>query len=442
MFDPNAPQSSPAPQPPIAPAVVPTPSVPVMPAPQSTPVRKGKGLVVALVALLVLILAGVAGAAYYLFVMEPAPEKVLGEAVLAMEDVQTFTYDFSMTIEGTAPAPEVPSNIIGMPLAFDTTILEGGEEAANEPVPIKVSVTAKGAVAMPDEGAQLFSSDMDVSVLANGERFVGVTGMTRAIDDATYVQLTDVTVPLPEEFGIANSLFDVLLNRWISFDPHDFGNVGDYIDTLQEKASAEAAAHEEDVRSAFMTYGAQVVTITEIMDREDINGVESRHYAFTLNKDAMVGLFTRLDEITSDDGEGSEKTVEDFQTFLDTFENPQGEVWIGKENALVRRVVLTWEQSMDDDVTFHGTLTLNLDKFNETVAVEAPEDADEVMQVLMELMQAAEESADADADGDGLTMKEEARYGTSDENVDTDGDGFEDGAEVEAGYNPNGEGAL
>lgn len=41
-----------------------------------------------------------------------------------------------------------------------------------------------------------------------------------------------------------------------------------------------------------------------------------------------------------------------------------------------------------------------------------------------------------DADTDGLTAKEEAEIGTSDQNTDTDGDGYSDGTEVAAGYNP------
>lgn len=45
-----------------------------------------------------------------------------------------------------------------------------------------------------------------------------------------------------------------------------------------------------------------------------------------------------------------------------------------------------------------------------------------------------------DSDSDGLTNLQEAQLGTDPNNPDTDGDGFNDGAEVKAGYNPLGSG--
>lgn len=50
--------------------------------------------------------------------------------------------------------------------------------------------------------------------------------------------------------------------------------------------------------------------------------------------------------------------------------------------------------------------------------------------------------AGEDSDNDGLSLSEEATYGTDPENPDTDGDGYTDGAEVAAGYDPNGPGKL
>jgi len=47
-----------------------------------------------------------------------------------------------------------------------------------------------------------------------------------------------------------------------------------------------------------------------------------------------------------------------------------------------------------------------------------------------------------DPDNDGLTNFLEDKYGTNPAKADTDGDGYNDGDEVKAGYNPKGEGRL
>lgn len=54
----------------------------------------------------------------------------------------------------------------------------------------------------------------------------------------------------------------------------------------------------------------------------------------------------------------------------------------------------------------------------------------------------ARDDAGADVDNDQLTNAKEFVYGTDPRNPDTDGDGFNDGAEVEQNYNPLGEGKL
>lgn len=49
-------------------------------------------------------------------------------------------------------------------------------------------------------------------------------------------------------------------------------------------------------------------------------------------------------------------------------------------------------------------------------------------------------SPDPDSDSDGLTTLQEQQLGTDPNKADTDGDGFNDGDEVKAGYNPLGPG--
>ncbi len=51
-------------------------------------------------------------------------------------------------------------------------------------------------------------------------------------------------------------------------------------------------------------------------------------------------------------------------------------------------------------------------------------------------------SVTLDSDNDGLTDAQEMIYGADQNNPDTDGDGYQDGLEVNSGYNPMGAGKL
>jgi LPXTG-site transpeptidase (sortase) family protein len=53
-----------------------------------------------------------------------------------------------------------------------------------------------------------------------------------------------------------------------------------------------------------------------------------------------------------------------------------------------------------------------------------------------------DQDANFDNDNDGLANYEEYEHGTDPYNPDTDGDGYKDGEEIKAGYNPNGDGKL
>ena len=58
-------------------------------------------------------------------------------------------------------------------------------------------------------------------------------------------------------------------------------------------------------------------------------------------------------------------------------------------------------------------------------------------------LEAGTSATSSDTDGDGLGDREEAKvYGTDPNRTDTDGDGYLDGAEVSGGFNPNGPGTL
>ncbi len=94
-----------------------------------------------------------------------------------------------------------------------------------------------------------------------------------------------------------------------------------------------------------------------------------------------------------------------------------------------------------DDLKLSAQAEATLDELlcREIVSDDIRENCKETVSDQLTLVQGQEE---ADDDEDGLTTVQEATYGTDPDNSDTDGDGYLDGAEVSAGYNPLGSGRL
>ncbi len=66
----------------------------------------------------------------------------------------------------------------------------------------------------------------------------------------------------------------------------------------------------------------------------------------------------------------------------------------------------------------------------------------QVLAALAQDVNARVTAHDADQDKDGLTEQEEYFYGTDIRKIDTDGDGYADGHEIQQGYNPRGTGIM
>lgn len=165
-------------------------------------------------------------------------------------------------------------------------------------------------------------------------------------------------------------------------------------------------------------------------------------------KDAVALIMgTNPDEDLADEQRDS---ISDIQSALSMYKEKYNEypktleelIGIGDEDKEVVRIPfdIFTEEAYDYDLTESGyTLRYTMPENGENtfsrydLTVEGTNTATELF--------FSEEGAKlTDADEDGLTAYEElSTYGTSDDEKDTDGDGFDDKTEIDAGYDPNSE---
>lgn len=268
---------------------------------------------------------------------------------------------------------------------------------------------------------------------------------------------------LPDRIGAVR--LDELRNRDLRIDlPRvlgltDLALVGTGRHTLDDLSRAE-------LRRDFRL--TPFVAVTEKFEAERLGGKEAHHFKVRPEILFFRGFFALAESLRL----GRELTDAErskIETRFADITAEDGEIWIGKRDRLPLR--LRGRFRLDDGVR-RGTLdvTIELSRFNEPVAVEAPggevSDTTSFLESLLlglreqlplarigagqraetttdtGLPVAPRGSASDDPDNDGLSNLLESFYLTNASDADTDDDGVSDGDEISQGRNPSGPGML
>lgn len=370
--------------------------------------RSHIGLVLAALVCILL----VAGAAFYYFaVLSQTPERVFGRMLGAMNDVTSVRMD--VTLDG---------NGRGVPTS---PLYTNDGDAVRTPVDTELAVNAN--VWFGKATAQRIG-DVTLSAMVDGVAMTELAAEIRSIDAVDYVRLSTLTSPMMQP--VLEKSITTALDRWIVIDKAALAK-----SLRLETLFARSVEVDADAVSATVAeHLSRIVVITATLPSETVDGVTALHYAYAIDKNAIGDMLDALSARMN--GE----TFDEVRVFLGETNDINGELWIGKSDALLRKV--TVETSMKGGQRFALRTTMLLSEYGSTVEVDKPNDATSIEDVMFEILTNVAEQADADDDADGLTNGEEARYESDAANPDTDGDGYQDGAEVDGGYNPNGSGKL
>ncbi len=211
---------------------------------------------------------------------------------------------------------------------------------------------------------------------------------------------------------------------------------------------------------------SSVLAVDAALSDELVGSTETSVYQFHVSPDAVTAAATAYRE------NNEQRKLSDVEkaTLSDTIHRitvDGGKIWIGKSDHKLHRIsfTATMTGSSADKFTGHYVVDLTFDYQSATIT--APANAKTLQQVFGPNMATyltnlfystlgtlfadgldispeiqSLPGSKIDSDNDNLSDTLESVYGTDPKNPDSDGDGFKDGGEVSAGYNPKGTGTL
>jgi len=420
------------------------------------PVRKSNRLIFIIIGI-ILGLSLIGGGVYAYFDYFQSPEKVVQKMTQKLATVKSFEY--SGQIQSEDNVTKLLSNVENL-IQTDGTASTTPATTGN-----KITTTTISFSGHSDwQNSAKIKNQFTLNIKSNAllEAGIELALEVRSLNKDLYLQFTS----LPS-IGVIS--LDALKNQWIKFDLSSFQDKGDGQNNQVKLTDAQIANIKNLIKNA------QLFKITAKLPGEKINGVNTYHYKFAIDKEALQKLMSDSSQSLLNRPLSDQEKADQKSAFA-AIEVSEGEIWIGKKDYLPYKITINYQYKENDYTKSSGkSLTTILFKnFDKPLSVDIPQNSKTIQELMQgflgtaavttttssttiatttepiasstEIFSASTTSTvvdvNLDSDNDGLTDVQEKIYGTDPHNPDTDGDGFKDGAEVKSGYNPKGPGKL
>jgi len=226
-----------------------------------------------------------------------------------------------------------------------------------------INFTGLSDIQNPNTPKSQFSFNIKTDALTQKEFIFGLE--VKTIDKIIYIKLSDV--PNLGFFDLS-----AIKNQWIKID-----------NEVQKK---QELALEQIEKLKTVVQQAKIFKITEKLASEKIEGVNTYHYKFIIDKEGVKNLFIEIGKIVQDKTL-TEKELADLDEGLEGVESPEGEIWIGKKDLLPYKITLSSMIKETDKSKISGevSFTLLLKNFNKPVQIDTPQQAKPLEEFLKEL---------------------------------------------------------
>lgn len=438
-------------QPLIPPVGGPTYVVPNLEPPTKSRVRS-KLPVIILSIIGVLVIGG--GVFAYFSYFRQTPEKVLGKMMENLSLAKAWEYSGEIKISYKVDDK--------MMQAYNLSALETALASSS-----KISqgtINFSGATTdynTPGKAKSRFSINFRPDINQSKAMALGLEIISE--DKLAYLRLTS----LPE-LGTIN--LDFLKNQWVKISPDSLkSDLG--LERTPATSSASSLIAERIAKLETLLKSSDIFQVSGQLPDENIDGLDSYHYQLSVNRDNLQKFLIAASEIASDKKMTAAKQAE-LQKAIAQADFSNLEIWVSKKEHIPTKLFLAIDIK-EADGSASGkkmSLTLLFKNFNQPIDIQAPESFKTVQEIFSQFLNSLsslnpsskmpglematsspglENSVvtttpfiNLDSDSDGLSDQEEGRWRTDKNNPDTDGDGYLDGAEVKANYNPKGPGKL
>lgn len=171
-------------------------------------------------------------------------------------------------------------------------------------------------------------------------------------------------------------------NKWIKMDLQELSEqAGVKLDEIFKQSKLT----DEDMQKIYDSFKKhQVLKLTGNLPSESIDGHNTYHYKFTINKDNLIVFIKDIRPILEKDGM-ERLGDQDFQEMEKAFQNfnfTNSEIWIGKKDYYIYRIKLGIDITVPQQAgSASFMLTSNAKNFNKKVLIEEPEDATDFKEI-------------------------------------------------------------
>lgn len=212
-----------------------------------------------------------------------------------------------------------------------------------------------------------FSFNVNTDALGQGNFAFGLE--VRTIDKIVYIKLSNV--PNLGFFDLS-----AIANQWIKIDTEalkkQFG-LEKFEAQIKEAQKKQELSPEQIEKLKIAAQQAKIFKITEKLPSENIEGINTYHYKFIIDKEGVKKLIADISKIVHDKTL-TEKEIADYDKSFEAIELPEGEIWIGKKDLLPYKILLSSVLKETDKSKVAGkfTITLLFKNFNKTVQIDIP----------------------------------------------------------------------